>query len=65
MIGLKHFQKLTRKAEVPEYLVIDTVRETVASTFEKWEKQKMSYELPSALRKRIDMHLEEVLLNFD
>jgi len=55
-IGLKHFQKLIRKAEVPEYLVIDTVRETVASTFEKWKEQKMSYNLPSALRKRIDRH---------
>lgn len=65
MIGLKHFQKLTRKAEVPEYLVIDTVRETVASTFEKWKEQKMSYNLPSALRKRIDWHLEGVILNFD
>jgi hypothetical protein len=37
MIGLKHFQKLTRKAEVPEYLVIDTVQETVESTFRKWK----------------------------
>lgn len=65
MIGLEHFRKLTRKAEVPEYLVIDTVRETVASTFEKWKEQKMSYNLPSALRKRIDRHLEGVILNFD
>jgi serine/threonine-protein kinase HipA len=65
IIGLKHFQKLTHKAEVPEYLVIDTVRETVASTFEKWKEQKMSYNLPSALRKRIDRHLEGVVLNFD
>jgi serine/threonine-protein kinase HipA len=65
MIGLKHFQKLTRKAEVPEYLVIDTIRETIESTFEKWKKQKMSYDLPSALRKRIDVHLEGVVLNFD
>jgi serine/threonine-protein kinase HipA len=64
MIGLKHFQKLARKAEVPEYLVIDTVRETVESTFEKWADQKMSYKLPSALRKRIDDHLKIVMLNF-
>ncbi len=65
MIDLKHFQKLTRKAEVPEHLVIDTVREVVANTFEKWQEQKKSYDLPSALRKRIDRHLEGVILNFD
>lgn len=64
MIGLKHFQKLTRKAEVPEYLVIETVRETVENTFVQWQKQKMSYDLPSALRKRINTHLERVALNF-
>ncbi len=65
MIGLKHFQKFTRKAEVPEYLVINTVLETIESTFEKWKEQKMSYDLPSALRKRIDTHLEGVVRNFN
>jgi len=64
LIGLDHFRKLTRKAEVPEYLTIDTVRETVESTFEKWQGHKMFYDIPSALRKRIDDHLEKVMLNF-
>ena len=63
MISLEHFRKSIRKAEVPEYLVIDTVRETVENTVEKWREQKMSYNLPSALRKRIDTHLERVALN--
>jgi hypothetical protein len=58
-----YYQKVI--SGIPEYLVIDTVRETVASTLEKWTEEKMHYELPSDLRKRIDWHLEGVRLNFD
>lgn len=64
-IGLEHFKKLTHKAEVPEYIVLETVRKTVENTYRKWKEQKMSYDLPSAICKRIDKHLEGVILNFD
>ena len=64
-ITLGHFRKLISKAEIPEYLVIETVRETVESTAEKWQEHKMSYELPSALRERIEKHLVRVALNFN
>ena len=59
-IGLEHFRNLTRKAEVPDYLVLNTVRETVEKTIEQWSKNKMAYDLPMALRERIDVHMNNV-----
>ena len=56
-ISLDHFKKLTRKAEIPKHLVLETVRKTVATTLEKWNENKMAYDLPAALRKQIDQHM--------
>jgi serine/threonine-protein kinase HipA len=56
-ISLEHFRKLTRKSEVPEHLVLNSVRETVEKILEKWNENKRAYDLPVALRKRIDEHL--------
>jgi len=56
-ISMDHFKKLTRKAEIPKHLVLETVRKTVATTLEKWNENKMAYDLPAALRKQIDQHM--------
>lgn len=61
-IGLEHFRKLTRKSEVPEHLVLNSVWETVEKTFEKWNENKRVYDLPVVLRKRIDEHLSKIRL---
>jgi len=42
-ITLEHFQKLTIKGGLPEFLVLNTVRETIDVTLAKWNAKKMNY----------------------
>ena len=59
-ITIEHFKRLTRKAGLPEYMVIDAVRETIESAFEKWITNKLNYALPGEIVKRIERHLGQL-----
>jgi hypothetical protein len=39
-ISLAHFQTLLKKAQVPEYLVLNAVKETVELVKDAWRGQK-------------------------
>ncbi|HIQ15838.1 MAG TPA: HipA domain-containing protein [Leucothrix sp.] len=56
-INLSHFKKLAAKAYVPEFLLLNVVKETVEATQESWSQNKLEYPLSSAILKRIDQHL--------
>jgi len=56
-INLSHFKKLAEKAQVPEFLLIKIVRETVEEAQQYWSKNKLDYPLSSDLLNRIDRHL--------
>lgn len=56
-ITLSHFEQLVKKARIPEYLVLSTVRETVETTIQAWHKHKTSYPLSNEIRDRLDRHV--------
>ena len=56
-ITLLHFSKLAKKAGLPEFLVLNTVREMVDRVHEAWSKNKNHYPLPKKLLERIDQHI--------
>jgi len=56
-ITLSHFSKLAKKAGLPEFLILNTVREMVERVQETWEKNKNSYPLPNKLLDRINQHI--------
>lgn len=61
-ITLEHFKKLVKKAEVPEYLVLQTVRDTVSATFTTWNLLHKNYELPLDIIERIQKHMNSLAL---
>jgi len=63
-IDLSHFRRLTKKAEIPERLVLNVVRETVGILLEQWGKNKKAYDVPLALIERIDAHMKKSSLVF-
>lgn len=58
IIGIEHFKKLVKKAQIPEYLVLQTVRDTVNSTFTAWAENNKHYDLPEEIRISIQKHME-------
>ena len=61
-ITLQHFKKLAKRAQVPEHLVLQTVRDTVDATLTTWNEQHMNYDLASDIRERIHKHMYSVAL---
>ena len=56
-IGLEHFMALAKKAQVPEHLVLQTVRDTVAATFSAWRENAKHYDLSRSIRESIHAHM--------
>ncbi|MEE9397863.1 MAG: type II toxin-antitoxin system HipA family toxin [Methylococcales bacterium] len=61
-ITLKHFTKLVKKAQVPEYLVLNAVKNTVEETIQAWHEHKASYPLSDEIRDRLDQHIKDLML---
>ncbi|MDN5936173.1 MAG: type II toxin-antitoxin system HipA family toxin, partial [Nitrosospira sp.] len=62
VIGMEHFRKLVEKAQIPEYLVLQTVRDTVDSTLAVWAENSRHYDLPEEIRACIQKHMAVVRL---
>lgn len=63
IITLAHFKKLVKKAQVvPERLVLQTVRETVDTTFAAWSKHHKNYGLSADILERIQKHMDSLAL---
>lgn len=56
-ISLAHFEKLVKKAQVPEYLVLNAVKETVEAVHDIWRKNQSHYPLPADILIRIEKHI--------
>ncbi len=56
-ISLTHFKKLVKKAQVPEYLVLNAVKETVEAVHDTWNKNQSHYPLPGEILIRIEKHM--------
>ncbi|MCF6257138.1 MAG: type II toxin-antitoxin system HipA family toxin [Gammaproteobacteria bacterium] len=56
-ISLAHFEKLVKKAQVPEYLVLNAVKETVELVNDAWGKNRSAYPLPNDIFARIEKHM--------
>ncbi|WP_198266166.1 type II toxin-antitoxin system HipA family toxin [sulfur-oxidizing endosymbiont of Gigantopelta aegis] len=56
-ISLAHFEKLVKKAQVPKYLVLSAVKETVEAVHDIWNKNQLHYPLPSEILTRIKKHM--------
>ena len=61
-IGISDFQRLVRKAELPEYPVMNTLKETVEKTLTLWNEEKAHYDLPSDIQDRIYDHMTKTTL---
>ena len=61
-IGASDFERLVRKADLPEYPVMNTVKETIEKTLTHWNKEKAQYDLPSDIQDRIDDHMAKTAL---
>jgi serine/threonine-protein kinase HipA len=56
-VALVHFEKLVKKAQVPEYLVLNAVKQTVEATYDAWRRSQSIYPLPSDIVIRIERHM--------
>lgn len=61
-ITLEHFRQLAGKAQLPEFLVLQTVRETVEATLTMWNAHKTQYGLPAEILERIEKHMQSIQL---
>jgi serine/threonine-protein kinase HipA len=61
-IGMSDFERLVRKADLPKYPVISTVKETVQKTLTLWNEDKTHYDLPSDIQDRIDEYMTKTAL---
>jgi len=60
IITLNHFKKLVKKAQVPEHLVLQTVRDTVDATFAAWNAHHKNYGLSADILERIQKHMDSL-----
>jgi len=61
-LSLASFSRLAKKAQLPEYLVVSTVKETAAAVLEAWNKNKNSYPLSNSIVAGIDQHISRIKL---
>ncbi|HSI84978.1 MAG TPA: HipA domain-containing protein [Candidatus Methylacidiphilales bacterium] len=62
LVDKEHFERLAKKAQVPEHLVLQTVRNTVEATHTAWAKYSKHYDLPSDIRNSIQLHMNKLKL---
>ena len=58
----KHFKHLTEKAELPAFLVVQTMREAIDTVKSAWETHRLHYELPKEIIERINKHISRLSL---
>ncbi|OGT31332.1 MAG: hypothetical protein A2W28_11955 [Gammaproteobacteria bacterium RBG_16_51_14] len=56
-ITLDHFQRLASSAALPEYLVMQTVKETTDTVMQAWGSHHAHYDLPREIIERINRHI--------
>jgi len=61
-LSLSSFSKLAKKAQLPEYLVVNTAKETATSVLEVWNKNKHNYPLSDSIIAGIDQHISKLKL---
>ncbi len=61
-ISLEHFRKLVKKAQVPEFLVLRAVKQTVEVVIEAWTANKAHYPTSKDVLERIDKHIKGLKL---
>lgn len=61
-ITLEHFKKMAYKANLPEQLVLQTVRHTIDATQTAWEANYRNYNLPTEILERIQPYMRDVAL---
>jgi serine/threonine-protein kinase HipA len=59
---LEHFRTLAKKAGLPEYLMLSTVKETKDRAMEAWQKNKVNYALPDEIQQRLEKHMGNLVL---
>jgi len=62
-ISLEHFKKLVKKAQVPEFLVLSTVRQTIEAVLEVWGRNKSNYPISKDILDRIDQYIGNLRLS--
>jgi len=61
-ISLKHFTRLVKKAQVPEYLALSAAKEATEETIQAWHENKAHYPLSDEIRERLDQHIKDLML---
>jgi len=61
-ITVNHFRQLTKKAGLPTYLVLQTVKETIDIVLSTWKTHCLHYELPKEIIDRINKHIKRLSL---
>ena len=61
-VSERHFIDLSAKARVPEYLVLQTMRETVEKTTVVWQQEKKLLPLSKEIIDRIEDHMQGLAL---
>jgi serine/threonine-protein kinase HipA len=61
-IKLENFKKLAKKANVPENLVLNAVKDAVQKTYDIWKTDQKNYQLPSKILKSINDYMDKVSL---
>ncbi len=61
-ISHEHFKKLIQKSQIPEYIVLQTMRDTVDATRTAWAEHKNTYGLQADTRESIEEHLNASML---
>lgn len=56
-ITATHFETLVKKAQLPKYLVLNAVKETIEAIADTWSKNQASYPLPEEILIRIKKHM--------
>lgn len=61
-ISLAHFETLAKKAQIPEYLVLSTVKEALVVVRDIWSQSHQQFPLPKELLERIEKHMSLCVL---
>ncbi|MBW2592066.1 MAG: type II toxin-antitoxin system HipA family toxin [Deltaproteobacteria bacterium] len=62
-ITVKHFKQLAEKAELPTFIVMQTMREAIDTVKSVWETHRLHYELPKEIIERINTHISRLRLS--
>ncbi len=62
-ITVKHFKQLAEKAELPTFIVMQTMKEAMDTVTSVWKTHRLHYELPKDIINRIDTHISRLSLS--